>query len=158
MNEMSTLDTLNKVLGKVQNNRANVAQQLAASNKVLGNATPEVLDAIDLLTKFYGDNPQVIGQTISAKLQIAQMEDMLVEIDAMTAALQVTLSDDTTIEATTALIVKGATDLDPLSDAAGDSPSQAADVSAPAESPAAPAETAVEGASDASAPVDGATA
>lgn len=134
----TTLENLNLVLGKLQQNRDNITQQIVASTKALGAPSAEVTAAIDALIKEYGANVQVIGQTIGAKLQISEMEKALVEVDTMLAGLQVLLSDDATIAATDHLVSLGAPS--PLSNAAGNSqPSAANDAAsseiAPASSP-----------------------
>ncbi len=131
----TTLDTLNKVLTNVQNNREQIIKQIAASTKTLPT-DPMVLDAIDLLIKTFNGNVQEIGQTIGAKLQIVSMEANLPEFEALIAGLHVVLADESNLEAATALIVAGATSSDPLSDAAGNSQPSAANDAAPVETPA----------------------
>lgn len=135
----TTLDTLNKVLTNVQNNREQIVKQIAASKKALPTDAA-VLDAIELLTKTFNGNVQEIGQTIGAKLQIDSMEANLPEFDALIAGLHVVLADESNLEAATALIVAGATASDPLSDAAGNSQPSAANDAAPVETPAEPAQ------------------
>jgi hypothetical protein len=155
---MTILDTLNTVLAKVQQNRANVATQIVASTKAMGDPAADVQAAIDLLIKTYGTNVQTIGQTIGAQLQIEQLNTALVEIDAMIAGLQVLLSDDAAIEATGTLVAQGVAD-GPLSLAAGNSQPSAANDAAPAQAASAPAEAVDAGtASPPSPPSDGASA
>jgi hypothetical protein len=154
----TTLDTLNKVLTNVQNNREQIVKQIAASKKALPTDSA-VLDAIELLTKTFNGNVQEIGQTIGAKLQIDSMEANLPEFDALVASLQVVLADEANLEATTALVVAGATASDPLSVAAGDSNLAAANDTAPVEAPAQPAQAADAGTAEGtSAPVNGTAA
>lgn len=156
---MSTLDTLNRILTNVQNNKESVAKQIDASTRALGNATPEVIAAIDLLIGVYGPNVQVIGQTIGAKLQIVELEKATVDIDAMIASLQITLADEANVEAAETLIASGATKVsDPLPPAVGDSNSPAANDAAPVETPTVAPQTGDAGASEMeSALLDGAT-
>jgi hypothetical protein len=151
----TTLDTLNKVLTNVQNNRDSIIKQIAASTKALPT-DPVVLDAIEVLIKAFNSNVQEIGQTIGAKLQIDSMEANLPEFDALIASLQVVLADDANLEATTALVVSGATAPNPLSDAAGNSQPSAANDAAPVEAPAQPAQAVDAGTAEGpSAPSDG---
>lgn len=87
------IETLNTVLANIKLNRDQIATQLVASTKALGDATPEVLSAIDLLIETYGPNVQVIGQTVGAKLQIQQLEKTSVEINALIAGLEIVVND-----------------------------------------------------------------
>lgn len=126
----ATLDTLNTVLANIQKNKTQIAQQIVSSTAALGNPTPEVQAAIDLLIATYGPNPQVIGQTIGAQLQIEQLQKTSTEIDALIAGLQVVLADEANVEAAEALVIANGVAIDdPLSDASGDSqPSEAVQV------------------------------
>lgn len=154
----TTLDTLNKVLTNVQNNREQIVKQIAASTKALPT-DPAVLEAMEILIKAFNSNVQEIGQTIGAKLQIDSMEANLPEFDALIAGLHVVLADDSNLEAATALIVAGATASDPLSDAAGNSQPSAANDSAPVEAPAVVAQASDTGdQTGTSAPVNGTAA
>jgi hypothetical protein len=155
----TTIDTLNKVLTNVQNNREQIVKQIAASKKALPTDVA-VLDAIEVLIKAFNSNVQEIGQTIGAKLQIDSMEANLPEFEALIAGLHVVLADDTNVDAATALIVAGATASDPLSVAAGDSSLAAAnDVQQPAEVAAVIAEAPAEGTAEvADSPVNGTVA
>jgi hypothetical protein len=156
----ATLDTLNTVLANIQNNKTQITQQIAASTAAMGNPTADVQAAIDLLIATYGANVQVIGQTIGAQLQIEQLQKTSTEIDALIAAMQVVLSDETNVEAAEALVIANGVSIDdPLSDAAGNSQPSAANDAAPVEAPAASAEATETGtASGASAPSDGTSA
>jgi hypothetical protein len=132
-----TLDTLNRILVNIQTNKDNVAKQIVASTKAMGDPTPEVLAAIELMITTYGPNVQVIGQTIGARLQIDEMKRAAVEIDAMIAGLQVLLADETNLEAVQTLIANGAAAAPgPLPVATGTVESPVADA-APVETPAA---------------------
>ena len=136
-----TQDTLNVILGNIQNNKLQLAKQIIDCGAAMGNPTPDVQAAIDLLVKTYQGNVQTIGQTIGAQLQIEQMQKTSAEIDVLIAALQVVIADEANIEATGALVVAGAPS--PLSLAAGDSQLAAADASSHVEAPAAAPEAAV---------------
>lgn len=118
-------DTLNTVLGKLQQNQANIEAQIKSSTAAAGNPTQEVQDAIDLLVKTYGSNVQQIGGVIGAQMQLEQLGVAQKEITAMIAGMQVLMSDEATIEATGVLVAQG--ESSPLSDAAGDSTLAAAD-------------------------------
>lgn len=149
-----TLDTLNTVLQNIQNNQAAVAQQIVASTKAMGDVTPEVASAIELLIGHYGANVQVIGQVIGARLQIDQLDKTAVEINALIAGLQVVLSNEANVEAAETLVAAG--NPGPLSVAAGDSNLAAANDTAPAEVAAVVAEAPAAGtSSETSASVDG---
>jgi len=153
-----TLDTLNTVLTNIQSNKAQVEAQIVASTKAMGNPTPDVQAAIDLLISTYGSNVQVIGQTIGAQLQVEQLKKTSVEIDALIAGLQVVLADEANVEAAEAIVNAGVV-ASPLPVAAGNSQSSAANDTASAPVAAVVAEAPVAGTEvGASAPVDGTVA
>jgi hypothetical protein len=152
---MTTLDTLNKILTNIQNNRDAVAQQIVASTKAYGSPPAIVEEAINLLIAHYGSNVQLIGHAIGAKLQIEQLEGTATEINALIAAMQVVLSHDEIVDETNKILA-GEANESPLSVAGGDSESAPATDAAPSEAPAVPAETSDAGTPvAASAPVDG---
>ena len=153
-----TLDTLNTVLTNIQSNKAQVEAQIVASTKAIGNPTPDVQAAIDLLISTYGSNVQVIGQTIGAQLQVEQLKKTSVEIDALIAGLQVVLADEANVEAAEAIVNAGVV-ASPLPVAAGNSQPSAANDTASAPVAAVVAEAPVAGTEvGASAPVDGTVA
>jgi len=156
----TTLDTLNKILENIQNNQKAVATQLVASTKAYGDVPADVEAAINLLIKHYGENVQLIGHAIGAKLQIAQLDATSTEINALIGAMQVVLSNEATVTQVDK-VLNGfpVGPQSPLSDAAGDSQLAAANQAAPVET--APVVTGADESGTpelASPPVDGTTA
>lgn len=124
------IDTLNTVMANVAKNKDNVDTALAQAEQTAGTFSPDVTAAMELLLNTF-PNAQVAAQMLSTHAQTKQLATMAGELDALTAALQIVISDESLLEATQAQATAnaGATN-SPLPEAAAGGESAAANASA----------------------------